>query len=127
MSSPPSVALRQLVHADAAQLALAVQESLASLSRWLPWATADYGLTHAHEWVDYTQQAFEQRTAFHFGVFDHHGAFLGKVSLDQLNTSEKRANLGYWVRQSRQRQGVALQALAGTTASMSWGSTGSSW
>lgn len=112
MSSPtPAITLRPLTRADAPALAQAVQDSLASLSVWLPWADEHYGLQQALEWVDHTHQGFEQKTAFHFGLFDAQGHFLGKVSLDQISLWDRRANLGYWVNQRYQRQGVALQGV----------------
>jgi RimJ/RimL family protein N-acetyltransferase len=46
------------------------------------------------------------------GIFSDAGSELyGGVSINQLNLQHNFGNVGYWVRQSRQRKGVATRAV----------------
>lgn len=106
---------RLLLHpwrdADAAELHAAVRESLDSVGRWLPWCHADYGLEQATAWSAHCRAAWQAGEQFAFAVCDAaSGELLGGCGLNQLNTAHRNANLGYWVRASRQGQGVAAAA-----------------
>ena len=88
-----------------------VRESHASLSRWLPWCHADYGLDDARRWIDHSLASWQARSAFPFAVVDA-GAetLLGSTGLSQLDDSQKVANLGYWVGTPFVGQGIATEA-----------------
>lgn len=93
---------------DAVALVDAVQSSIQSLGRWLPWPRADYGLAEAAAWIEQCQDGWQQGGHFAFAAFDQGtGALLGAAGLNQLNPKHRSGNLGYWVRQSRQGQGIA--------------------
>jgi ribosomal-protein-serine acetyltransferase len=97
---------------DATQLVEAVQESMGSVGRWLPWCHAGYGRDEAVAWVSHCRSGWRSGEHFAFPMFDAgSGRLLGGVGLNQVEPLHRRANLGYWVRQSCQRQGLA--ALAG--------------
>lgn len=97
----------------------AARESVLALSPWLPWCHADYSMEESLEWIVRCRQLWDQGQEYHYGVFDAKtDAFLGGVGLNQLDRLQRRANLGYWVRTSRSRCGVATAAarLAARTA-----------
>lgn len=96
---------------DAAELHDAVRESIASVGRWLPWCHAGYGMEHALAWTTQCRAAWQAGTQFAFAVRDAASdELLGGGGLDQLENPHHHANLGYWVRASRQRQGIAVAA-----------------
>jgi len=96
---------------DAADLLAAVSESLTSVGRWLPWCHAGYGESDARDWIEHCQQAWQSGDEFAFAVRDRGTReFLGGVGLNQCNRQHRSANLGYWVRQSRQGGGVAVSS-----------------
>lgn len=96
---------------DAGALLAAVLESLDSLSRWLPWCHADYAENDACEWIAHCIAAWRQGDEFAFCIGDAaSGEFLGGVGLNQCDRARASANLGYWVRQSRQGRGIAPAA-----------------
>jgi RimJ/RimL family protein N-acetyltransferase len=96
---------------DAAQLVEAVQESMDSVGRWLPWCHAGYGRDEAVAWVSHCRSGWQSGEHFAFPTFDAGtGRLLGGVGLNQVEPLHRRANLGYWVRQSSQRQGLAAAA-----------------
>ncbi|GAB3788324.1 GNAT family N-acetyltransferase [Dyella agri] len=103
--------LRPWRSADAAELHDAVRESVASVGRWLPWCNADYGLERAEAWVAQCQDHWRTGEQFAFAVRDAASdELLGGCGLNQINAMHRSANLGYWVRASRQGQGVAAAA-----------------
>ncbi|HEV2680506.1 MAG TPA: GNAT family protein [Rhodanobacter sp.] len=103
--------LRYWQDRDAQALVEAARESMATVGRRLPWCRADYGLDDARSWITHCQAGWRSGEHYAFPVFDAvSGELLGGVGLNQFNLLHRSANLGYWVRQSRQRQGVATAA-----------------
>lgn len=104
--------LRPFCLDDATSFAEAARESVASMSRWMPWCHADYTPREAEAWFDDCTNNWQAGTAYEFGIFadvDH--ALVGGVGINQFNRGHNFANVGYWVRQSRQRQGIAASAV----------------
>jgi RimJ/RimL family protein N-acetyltransferase len=106
MLSNEVCALRLPVEADADELASCVMRSLPELSRWMPWATADYDRDAALAWLRGDIEA----DAHNFLIIDHDGAIAGSCGLNQIDRLNNRANLGYWVRSDRAGRGLATAA-----------------
>ncbi|WP_426663968.1 GNAT family N-acetyltransferase [Rhodanobacter aciditrophus] len=103
--------LRPWCDADAADLHAAVRESVASVGRWLPWCRDDYGMAQAMAWTTHCRETWQSGTQFAFAARDaSSGDLLGGCGLNQLNLPHRSANLGYWVRASRQGHGIATAA-----------------
>jgi ribosomal-protein-serine acetyltransferase len=103
--------LRPWRDTDVAELHVAVRESVASVGRWLPWCNADYGLEQAEAWASQCRDHWRSGEQFSFAVRDAaSGELLGGCGLNQFNAMHRSANLGYWVRASRQGQGVTAAA-----------------
>lgn len=103
--------LRALVPDDAPALTAAVRESLGSLGKWMPWAHPAYGETDARDWIAFCTAARADGSAHEFGIFGPDASLLGAAGLNQFNRPNQFCNLGYWVRQTAQRRGVALAAV----------------
>ncbi|MET3650402.1 GNAT family N-acetyltransferase [Dyella japonica] len=95
---------------DAPALFEAVRESIASISPWLPWLHDDYDLDDSATWIADCQAGRERGDTHAFGLFDAQGRALGDVALNRIDPKRGSANLGYWVRESAQGQGVATRA-----------------
>jgi RimJ/RimL family protein N-acetyltransferase len=52
-----------------------------------------------------------KETAYEYGIFSTNGDLLGGCGLNQFNFAHRFCNLGYWVRQSKQRLGAATSAV----------------
>lgn len=97
---------------DAEAFAAAVRESVASVAPWMPWCTSTYTQTQALEWFAHCRAQAASGAALEYGAFcQDSGEFLGGAGLNEIRQQHKLCNLGYWVRQSRQRQGVALRSV----------------
>lgn len=103
--------LRPYRTTDADALLGAVRESIDCLGQWLSWCPPNYAVTEAQAWIAYCANAWRRREEFAFAVFDaDSGDYLGGVGLNQPNRAHNFMNLGYWIRTSRQRGGVASRA-----------------
>lgn len=89
----------------------AVRESIGEVAPWLPWCHPGYTrqetaafILSCHE----VQRALEEHS---FVVLDAEtNAFLGGVGLNHINRHFQMGNLGYWVRTSCARGGIASAA-----------------
>jgi RimJ/RimL family protein N-acetyltransferase len=103
--------LRPWQEHDAGHLYSAARESVVSVGRWLPWCHAGYGPDDAVAWIALCQAAWRTGEHYAFPILDAvTGELLGGAGLNQLNRPHRSANLGYWVRRSRQQQGIAAAA-----------------
>ena len=102
--------LRPYLPSDAAAMSAAVRESSETVGRWMSWAKPDFNEYDAACWFDACIQARAAGTAHEFGIFAADGTFVGGCGLNQFSRINKLCNLGYWVRQSRQRSGAATAA-----------------
>ncbi|GAB2546483.1 GNAT family N-acetyltransferase [Rhodanobacter koreensis] len=103
--------LRPWQACDAEALFDAARESTDSVGRWLPWCHAGYRVEDAVAWIAHCQSGWRTGEHFAFPIFDAgSGDLLGGIGLNHYNRLHRSANLGYWIRQSRQRQGIAVAA-----------------
>jgi ribosomal-protein-serine acetyltransferase len=69
-------------------------------------------LDDAVDWIASCQYGWYAGEHFAFALFDKpYGQLMGSAGLSQHDRLHRRANLGYWARQSRQREGVATTAV----------------
>jgi RimJ/RimL family protein N-acetyltransferase len=107
----PSVVLRPPALADVPAIYAAVDESRAELSAWMPWCTPSYGEAGVVTFVENSATDRQVGRAYEFGIFEPNGSFLGNCGLNSISSENKLANLGYWIRSSRARQGFATSAV----------------
>jgi ribosomal-protein-serine acetyltransferase len=96
---------------DAEMVVQAVRESVSDLQPWMPWAHPGYSIEESRTWLETRVPAFEQGTAFEFAILSRDGRYLGGCGLNEIERMNRRANLGYWVRSSATRRGVATAAV----------------
>ena len=105
------ITIRPPCAGDLPALIVAVQESLAEIQPWMDWAVTDYGETHATRWLEAILSNWERSAGFQFAIMDTKtDEYLGNCSIDGINLKYRFCNLGYWVRTSRTRQGIASRA-----------------
>ena len=106
------IAIRTYQSADVQPYFEAIQESIAEISRHLSWCHQEYSIEETRMWIEkITPRFWEQCSEYHFVITDAvTSSILGGCGLDQVNWVDQTANLGYWVRTSRTRQGVATAA-----------------
>ncbi len=104
--------LRPFVNEDAAAFAQAARESTPTVGLWMPWCHANYTEQEALDWFASCRQGLENGSAYEFGVFTYDGSeLLGGAGLNMISKLHAYSNLGYWVRQSHQRRGIAFNCV----------------
>jgi ribosomal-protein-serine acetyltransferase len=94
----------------------AVEESRASLQRWMPWCHPNYGLDDVERWYDEADRMWREQCAFNMMIIEQ-GRLLGVIGAHDLQLAGKReAELGYWVRKNARGRGVASTAIRSMAA-----------
>jgi ribosomal-protein-serine acetyltransferase len=93
---------------DAEAVYEAVCESIKELSPWMPWCHRTYVLEDSRTWFSSRPDLWRKGLEYDFLITGRfNGRPLGICSLNNLDRENGLANLGYWVRTSQARQGVA--------------------
>ena len=106
-----NIRIRPYRVADAEAVVEAALESTAQAYSWMPWCHPGYTLSESQSWLEAQTAAFAAGTAFEFAIVSEDGRYLGGCGLNQIDAANRRANLGYWVRSTATRQGVATAAV----------------
>ncbi len=97
--------LREPVAADVGALLDGILSSVDELRPWLPWARADYDETDAQLWI-----SGELGDVHRFIMINEAGDLVGSCALNMIDTVNRRANLGYWLRSDQTGHGYATTA-----------------
>jgi len=109
--SSDGIGIRRYRAEDVDALFEAARESVRELSVWMPWCSENYSRMDSENFVCSRETAWETGEHYSFVIYEtSSGHFLGSVGLNFINRIHQFANLGYWVRTSRTRRGVATAA-----------------
>ena len=89
----------------------AIEESRAEIAPFGEWCHPAYSIDDARKWVEMQLALQEAGAISEFVIVSDDGALLGACGLNQVDTINQRANLGYWVRTSMCGRGVATRAV----------------
>ena len=104
--------LRPLERGDRDAMYAAVMESIAEVSPWLPWCHRGYGIAETESFIESCITAWAQQAHFPFGVFNAStGLYLGGTGLNHIERTNRIGCIGYWVRTSATRRGIAPKAV----------------
>jgi RimJ/RimL family protein N-acetyltransferase len=105
------ITIRPFRKEDAPLLFEAVRESIHELSAWMSWCQPDHSLADCEAFVASRGPEWEKGEHYSFVVEDAQTRrFLGGAGLNFFNRAHNFANLGYWVRSSQTRRGIAPAA-----------------
>lgn len=106
------ILLRPHRREDCEALHTAVTESVQEAAPWLQWCHPGYSRAEAEAFIRLVGEAWAQRTRYPFAITAaKDGAFLGGIEINQIVKANRLANVGYWIRTSCTRQGIASAAL----------------
>jgi ribosomal-protein-serine acetyltransferase len=106
-----AVRLEPLAASHVNDLVAAVQESLAELSPWLPWAHPAYGARDATDFLRGVAHDAAHGTHRQYAVLDPSRRFVGALGLRVSDEKNGVAQIGYWIRTSATRRGHASAAV----------------
>ncbi len=105
------ITLRPYQSTDSVSVFSAARESFQELSPFMPWCHPDYSVDDSTKWIEMSSRNWDEGIAYEFAITDSRdGSYLGGCGLNHINMADRVANLGYWVRTSHARQGVATKA-----------------
>ena len=105
------ITLRPFEFGEERDLRQAVQESIPELEPWMSWANEKYTNETALNFITLTRAYWSNGTLYAFAITDAQtGAIIGGCSLSHIHPVYHFCNLGYWVRTSRHREGIAGRA-----------------
>jgi ribosomal-protein-serine acetyltransferase len=104
------IVLRPARPEEAKAMLEALEESKGEVPVWLP-ETDGLELQGARQFIATWPKMRQERSAFHFGIFDPQtGGLLGGCGLTQINMRHHICNAYYWVRTSATGRGIASRA-----------------
>jgi ribosomal-protein-serine acetyltransferase len=104
--------LRPLQRTDREALFEAVIESVPQVSPWLPWCHSGYAIAETDAFIESCITAWLQQAYFPFAIFDARtGQYLGGTGVNHIERMNRLGNVGYWIRTSATRRGVASKAV----------------
>jgi RimJ/RimL family protein N-acetyltransferase len=105
------IILRPYAMKDIECLFSAVKESQPELLPWMPWCHVNYSIIESRQWIAERDEKWEKSIACSFAITDpRDGIHLGGCGFSDFRENNSVANLGYWVRSSRVKQGIATAA-----------------
>lgn len=105
------ITLRPYREEDTNSLFEAARESIPQMTPWMPWCHPDYSIQESREWITSCFENWDQGNAYGFAITDAStGRYLGGCGLNNFHGDQSIANLGYWVRTSATKKGVATAA-----------------
>jgi RimJ/RimL family protein N-acetyltransferase len=97
---------------DVDPIYLAVKESIAEISPWLPWCHPGISRDEIAAFVEFSRKGWADGSQHQFVILDAStGGLLGGISLSHIVKSNRLANMGYWVRTSAVGRGIATRAV----------------
>ncbi len=103
--------LRAPRRGDGGPLHDAIEETLAELVPWLPWARPEHSRTDTRRYLRAARAAWARRSSFEFVLEERAtGRVLGMTSLHRIDWTRRCAGIGYWVRRSAWSKGYATEA-----------------
>jgi ribosomal-protein-serine acetyltransferase len=103
-----SIAVRPYQLGDAQRVFEAISESLADVTPWLRDLGSVRSITEVEAFIAAQPENWTKGIAYNFAITDLEGSdILGGCGLTQVHPNHRFANLYYWVRSSRTREGVA--------------------
>ena len=107
--------LRSVKEGDGKAINEAVVETWDHLKKWLGWAQGDTPqLAETEEVVRSFHADCILKKGVHLAIF-HNDHFVGMCGFRHIDWKELSADIGYWIRKSKQRHGCAREAVAALT------------
>ena len=103
-----ALGLRMLAEEDSEELFALVEANRSYLRQWLPWVDDNTEVSHTLEFIRGTVLEYEQGAALHLGIRQN-GKLRGVVGFNSMETG-KDGEMGYWLDESLQGNGVMTRA-----------------
>ena len=107
---PDAIHIRRYAAKDVDSIFEAIMESKAELTPWANWCHDEYCKQETAAWVKGRPSAWRRGEEWSFAIVDSDDRFLGGCGIHRIDAKNGVAELGYWVRTTAARRGVATEA-----------------
>lgn len=104
------IRIRPYAPTDVERLHAAIIDSWQELALWMPWCHPNYAIEETRNWVEEQVKNFEAKTEFEMCIMKD-DELIGGCGLNHVDQLNRLANLGYWVRTSETKRGIATRAV----------------
>lgn len=107
-----NIIIRQYREEDVLGFYEAVAESKADIAKWLPWCHDEYSIEDSKSWItEMVPEIWRSKKGAEFVIVDSDNhKIIGGCCLEQIDVLKREANIGYWVRTSETKKGIATFA-----------------
>jgi ribosomal-protein-serine acetyltransferase len=103
------IELRPFVESDAEMVFEIVTANLDHLHTHLHWATKDYNLENAREFIRRAETASAEKKNQTFGIFSG-GKLIGVIGFVKFNWASRRTEIGYWIAKDYEGRGIVTKS-----------------
>ena len=100
-----AIYLRLLELNNAKDLFALIENNRQYLRQWLPWLDKNTKFQDSFDFIKNTQKEFAEGKVITMGIW-HIDKLVGTISYDSIDWEDKVAEIGYWLNQSNQSQGI---------------------
>ena len=106
------ITIRQYNEEDVFDFYHAVIESKGELSKWLPWCDDNYSIEDTKNWIkNIVPEIWQSKKGCEFIIVDsENNKVVGGCCLERIDWIKKEASIGYWIRTSETKKGIATNA-----------------
>lgn len=97
--------MRLVSKSYAEELTSVVKENLDYLHEWLPWATEDYSVETAKDFVKMNLEGFA-KNEFPSNFIFYNDKLVGGIGFNNVDKSNQNAEIGYWLKKDSQGNGI---------------------
>lgn len=101
--------LRPFAEENAEELFETVTANYEHLRQFLDWATEDYSLESAKEFIERSQKASAENTSQGFGIF-YRGKIVGAIGFVSFDRKGRRTEIGYWISKDYESKGIITKS-----------------
>lgn len=104
-----NIALNFLQEADANVLFNLIQKNRTYLRRWLPWIDSIKSYMDEVAFICTAKQQRQENKSLTLGIW-YNSKLKGVIGFNQINLDRKTAEIGYWIDEEYQSQGIVTQS-----------------
>lgn len=105
------IELKQLEISDSKDIFDTIDSQREYLGKWLPFVEHTKALSDTKDFVELTVDAPKERFEHTFTIRKN-GVFIGLIGFKDTDRANKKSEIGYWLSQEYQKQGIITRAVA---------------
>lgn len=110
LSINESIELRQIQLSDAIDIFNTIDSQRSYLGKWLPFVALTKDVSHTESFVKSVVNAPKDNPQYVFTIRKY-DTLVGLISLNSLDRINKKTEIGYWLSQDHQGQGIMTQSV----------------